>query len=65
MALFNSIMFAAILWIVGAAIFMQTEYVQGWSYFDALYFSYTSLMTIGYGGEFIDNAQFDNIVWLK
>jgi potassium channel subfamily K len=38
-----------VLWFVGAAIFEQTEYVQSWSYFYALYFSYTSLLTIGYG----------------
>jgi potassium channel subfamily K len=37
------------LWFVGAAIFEQTEYGQNWSYFGSLYFSYTSLLTIGYG----------------
>lgn len=37
------------LWFVGAAIFEASEYGQGWSYFGSLYFSYTSLLTIGYG----------------
>ncbi|KAF2397489.1 voltage-gated potassium channel [Trichodelitschia bisporula] len=37
------------LWLVGAAIFWVTEQKQGWSYFQALYFAYTSLLTIGYG----------------
>ncbi|KAJ8062859.1 hypothetical protein OCU04_008114 [Sclerotinia nivalis] len=38
-----------VLWFVGAAIFRVTEYTQNWSYFESLYFSYTSLLTIGYG----------------
>ena len=38
-----------ILWFAGAAIFQQSELNQGWSYFVSLYFSYTSLLTIGYG----------------
>ncbi|KAA8565552.1 hypothetical protein EYC84_009408 [Monilinia fructicola] len=37
------------LWFAGAAIFRVTEYTQNWSYFQSLYFSYTSLLTIGYG----------------
>lgn len=41
--------FALLLWLVGAAIFQQTEYTQQWTYLQALYFSYTSLLTIGYG----------------
>ena len=41
--------FALLLWFVGAAVFQQTEYIQQWSYLDSLYFSYTSLLTIGYG----------------
>lgn len=41
--------FALLLWFVGAAVFQQTEYTQQWSYLEALYFSYTSLLTIGYG----------------
>lgn len=41
--------FALLLWFVGAAVFQQTEYTQQWSYLQALYFAYTSLLTIGYG----------------
>ena len=37
------------LWFVGAAVFEAAEYGQKWSYFGSLYFSYTSLLTIGYG----------------
>lgn len=37
------------LWLVGAAVFQQAESEQQWSYFVSLYFSYTSLLTIGYG----------------
>lgn len=41
-----------ILWLVGAVVFWQSEMSlggQNWSYFEALYFTYTSLLTIGYG----------------
>ncbi|KZF20458.1 potassium channel-like protein [Xylona heveae TC161] len=37
------------LWTVGAAIFFKTERDQSWSYFESLYYAYTSLLTIGYG----------------
>ena len=37
------------LWFIGAAVFEACEYGQDWSYFGSLYFSYTSLLTIGYG----------------
>jgi potassium channel subfamily K len=37
------------LWFVGAAVFQQAESNQGWSYFQSMYFAYTSLLTIGYG----------------
>lgn len=49
MALIMSTGVAGTLWFAGAAIFMRCEYQQQWSYFNALYFSYTSLLTIGYG----------------
>lgn len=48
-ALASSTVAAMALWLVGAAIFEKAEHDQGWSYFVALYFSYTSLLTIGYG----------------
>jgi potassium channel subfamily K len=39
-----------LLWAVGAAVFWRTEKaVQGMTYFQALYFCYVSLLTIGYG----------------
>jgi len=38
-----------VLWFGGAAIFQQTERNQNWSYFQSLYFAYTSLLTIGFG----------------
>lgn len=37
------------LWFVGALIFHFAEHEQNWSYFEALYFAYTTLLTIGYG----------------
>lgn len=37
------------LWFIGAVVFWRAERFQGWSYFQALYFAYTSLLTIGYG----------------
>jgi potassium channel subfamily K len=48
-ALAISSMAGLTLWLVGAAIFAVCERPQGWTYFTALYFSYTSLLTIGYG----------------
>jgi potassium channel subfamily K, other eukaryote len=49
MALLTSSIAGLILWLVGAAVFAVCERPQGWTYFTALYFSYTSLLTIGYG----------------
>jgi len=37
------------LWFMGALIFHFAEHEQGWSYFESLYFAYTTLLTIGYG----------------
>lgn len=48
-ALALSTIATCILWFIGALVFKYTEYIQGWSYFEALYFAYTSLLTIGYG----------------
>nr|ABU23834.1 potassium channel [Dothistroma septosporum] len=48
-ALFTSLSFALMLWFVGAAVFMVCEREQTWTYFTALYFAFTSLLTIGYG----------------
>jgi len=38
-----------VLWFVGAVVFWQAEKNQSWSYFQSLYFAYTSLLTIGFG----------------
>ncbi|KAF9260706.1 voltage-gated potassium channel [Marasmius fiardii PR-910] len=38
-----------IVWFGGALVFWYTETQQKWSYLTALYFTYTSLLTIGYG----------------
>ncbi|KAH8598424.1 hypothetical protein B0O99DRAFT_506332, partial [Bisporella sp. PMI_857] len=38
-----------VLWLVSASIFKAAEKAQSWSYFDSLYFAFTSLLTIGYG----------------
>ncbi|KAL8630945.1 hypothetical protein Q9189_003362 [Teloschistes chrysophthalmus] len=45
-----------VLWLVGAVVFWKAEHAQGWSYFGALYFAYTSLLTIGFG----DYKNFSN-----
>jgi potassium channel subfamily K, other eukaryote len=45
-----------ILWFAGAAIFWVAERNQKWTYFQSLYFAYTSLLTIGYG----DFAPYSN-----
>ncbi|KAJ6104955.1 hypothetical protein N7486_003644, partial [Penicillium sp. IBT 16267x] len=41
-----------VLWFVSAAIFTRSEKEANWTYFVALYFTYTSLTTIGYGDLF-------------
>ncbi|KIX93166.1 uncharacterized protein Z520_11223 [Fonsecaea multimorphosa CBS 102226] len=41
-----------VLWFIGAVVFWQAESATGgqnWSYFEALYFTYVALLTIGYG----------------
>ncbi|KAF9009137.1 voltage-gated potassium channel [Hymenopellis radicata] len=38
-----------IIWTMGALGFWFAEKRQGWTYFESLYFSYTTLLTIGYG----------------
>ncbi|MCJ1479073.1 Potassium channel [Lambiella insularis] len=45
---------AFFLWFVGAAVFQQAELnSQGWSFFESLYFTYVSLLTIGYGDFYV------------
>lgn len=38
-----------LLWFIGALVFYKAEAKQSWTYFQSLYFAYTSLLTIGYG----------------
>ncbi|EOA81620.1 uncharacterized protein SETTUDRAFT_123527 [Exserohilum turcica Et28A] len=40
---------ALLLWFLGALVFWCSEKPQGFTYFVALYYSYVSLLTIGYG----------------
>ena len=37
------------LWLIGAVVFWKAEHEQEFSYFEAVYFAYTTLLTIGYG----------------
>lgn len=49
-ALCMSVIGFGLLWAVGAVVFWLCErHVQGMTYFEALYFCYVSLLTIGYG----------------
>ena len=49
-ALLLSFIAFGILWCIGALVFYYCErYTQGMTYFQALYFCYVSLLTIGYG----------------
>ncbi|KAF2089620.1 voltage-gated potassium channel [Saccharata proteae CBS 121410] len=51
-ALTLSVLSFSILWCIGAVVFWHTEKdTQNLSYFQALYFCYVSLLTIGYGDE--------------
>lgn len=43
------VFFASFLWFVGAVVFFLAEKDHGWSYFDAIYFTFISLTAIGYG----------------
>ncbi|KAH8694976.1 putative potassium channel [Talaromyces proteolyticus] len=45
-SLVSSVIAFAIVWCAGAAVFSSLE---NWGYFDALYFAFCSLLTIGYG----------------
>lgn len=40
------------MWLIGAVVFWRSEQHRNWTYFEALYFAYTTLLTIGYGDFF-------------
>ncbi len=48
-SLANAVIAFLFIWLGGAMVFTFTERVQHWNYFQSLYFTYTSLLTIGYG----------------
>ncbi|KAH8703513.1 putative potassium channel [Talaromyces proteolyticus] len=49
LSLLSSTIAVALLWCIGALIFEHAEAYQEWTYFDGMYYAYTSLLTIGYG----------------
>ncbi|KAF4548584.1 Ion channel-like protein 2 [Elsinoe fawcettii] len=49
MALVISTTAAFSLWLLGALVFSRSERPQQWTYFNAMYFTYTCLITVGYG----------------
>ena len=57
-ALSVSLGMVILLWFIGAVCFWQAELAgQQWSYFESLYFTYVSLLTVGYGDFYPqDNA---------
>jgi hypothetical protein len=52
-----------VLWLVSAAIFCQSEKEDKWTYFVALYFTYTSLTTIGYG-DYFPTSNFGKVYFI-
>lgn len=52
MSLIISLITWMALWFIGAVVFWRSESHFRWSYFEALYFAYTTLLTIGYGDLF-------------
>lgn len=47
----TSLTSVTVLWLVGAAVFKVSENEQAWTYYQAVYFAWASLLTIGYGDE--------------
>ncbi|KAF3916113.1 hypothetical protein AA313_de0201026 [Arthrobotrys entomopaga] len=49
MALSVSLSFFLVFWLVGACVFMEAQHEMSWTYFQSLYFCFTTILTIGYG----------------
>ncbi|KAK6511749.1 Potassium channel [Arthrobotrys musiformis] len=49
MSLCVSVTVFLVFWLGGAFVFMEAERDQAWSYYESLYFCYTTILTIGYG----------------
>ena len=49
-----------ILWLIGALILTR---IEGWKYYDALYFSYITFLTIGYG-DYVPNSPGAKMVFV-
>ncbi|MCJ1350793.1 MAG: Potassium channel [Icmadophila ericetorum] len=65
-ALSSSIGAVLILWLIGAVVFYEAEKgSQNWSYFESLYFTYVSLLTIGYGDFYpqTNSAKPSFVLW--
>lgn len=52
-----------VLWLVSAGIFCRSEKEDKWTYFVALYFTYTSLTTIGYG-DYFPTSNFGKVYFI-
>ncbi|GAM37321.1 ion channel [Talaromyces pinophilus] len=52
-----------VLWFVSAGVFRQSEKEHDWTYFISLYFTYTSLSTIGYG-DYFPTSNFGRVFFI-
>lgn len=52
-SLVNTIILFVLFWLIGALIF---KYIEGWNYFNGVYFCFLCLVTIGYGDFHPDTA---------
>lgn len=52
-----------VLWLVSAGVFRHSEKEDNWTYFVALYFTYTSLTTIGYG-DYYPTSNFGKVFFI-
>ncbi|KAJ6031427.1 hypothetical protein N7540_002159 [Penicillium herquei] len=52
-----------VLWLASAVVFYHSEKGNNWTYFVALYFTYTSLTTIGYG-DYFPTSNFGKVYFI-